>query len=265
MQTASLNVLDELYLHLNRKEEPWSVHLELRVQGRIDGKRLQSAVRKAALSHPIARARLADARATDVRYRWEIADRLTSIDLQEIECEDPADLARGRERLLSRTPDLDRAGPFSLLLAHDPGGDALIMNLHHAAGDGLSALRLMGSIARAYARRKDPPATVDALEVRDVNAMAGSGSLKDAHQPRAGGRRLPHARGEHAGADRPAGAHEAARIRIRAAELRACTSSSRYSRCEPVERRSTTSCSAPSRSPCGDGTSSMSAMAVRST
>jgi len=179
METASLNVLDELYLHLNRKEEPWSVHLELRVQGRIDGKRLQSAVRKAALSHPIARARLADARATDVRYRWEIVDQLTSIDLEEIECEDPADLARGRERLLSRTPDLDRAGPFSLLLAHDPGGDALVMNLHHAAGDGLSALRLMGSIARAYARRKDPVATVDALEVRDVNAMAGSGSLKE--------------------------------------------------------------------------------------
>ena len=161
MQTASLNVLDELYLHLNRKEEPWSVHLELRVRGTHRGKRLQSAVRKAALSHPIARARLAHARATDVRYRWEIADRLTSVDLQEIECEDPADLDRGRERLLSRTPDLDRPGPFSLLLAHDPGGDALIMNLHHAAGDGLSALRLMGSIARAYAggRTRRPPST----------------------------------------------------------------------------------------------------------
>lgn len=179
MQTAPLNVLDELYLHLNRKQEPWSVHLELEVEGRIDGKRLNSAVRKAVLPHPIARARLASARATDVRYRWEIADGLSSIDLEEIECAREADLTQGRERLLSRTPDLDIAGPFSLLLAHRPQGDVLVMNLHHAAGDGLSALRLMGSIARAYAGKRDPRPTVDALEVRDIKAMAGSGSLKD--------------------------------------------------------------------------------------
>jgi NRPS condensation-like uncharacterized protein len=179
MQTAPLNVLDELYLHLDRKQEPWSVHLELEVEGHIDGKRLRAAVRKAALAHPIARARLASARATDVRYRWEIADSLSSIDLQEMDCAHAGDLTRGRERLLSRTPDLDTAGPFSLLLAHREQGDVLVMNLHHAAGDGLSALRLMGSIARAYAGSKDPLPTVDALEVRDINAIAGSGSLKE--------------------------------------------------------------------------------------
>jgi NRPS condensation-like uncharacterized protein len=179
MQTAPLNVLDELYLHLDREQEPWSVHLEVQVQGRIDGERLKDAVRKAALAHPIARARLAGARATDVRYRWEIADQLTSIDLQEIDCPRPADLVAARERLLSRTPDLDRAGPFALLLAHARQGDTLVMNLHHAAGDGLAALRLMGSIARAYAGEKEPVPTVDALDVRDISAIAGSGSLKE--------------------------------------------------------------------------------------
>jgi len=40
-------------------------------------------------------------------------------------------------------------------------------------------LRLMGSIARAYAGKSDSRPTVDALEVRDINAMAGSGSLKE--------------------------------------------------------------------------------------
>ena len=95
MQTTPLNVLDELYLHLNREEEPWSVHLEVRVEGRIDAARLRTAVGEAALAH-----------------------------------------------------------------------------LHHAAGDGLSALRLMGSIARAYAGEEDPVATVDALEVRDVSLFA---------------------------------------------------------------------------------------------
>jgi NRPS condensation-like uncharacterized protein len=178
-QTAPLNVLDELYLNLDREQEPWSVHLEIRVEGHIDATRLTDAVGKAALLHPIARSRLARVRATDVRYRWEIVEELASIDLEQIDCRRPADLARGRERLLSRAPDLDSPGPFSLLLAHDPAGDVLVMNLHHAAGDGLSALRLMGSIARAYSHKSEPSSPVDALEVRDVSALVGSGSLKE--------------------------------------------------------------------------------------
>ena len=67
MQTARLNVLDELYLHLDRDEEPWSVHVEIRVEGSIDMARLDAAVREAARRHPIARARLRESRATDVR------------------------------------------------------------------------------------------------------------------------------------------------------------------------------------------------------
>jgi len=178
MQTAPLYVLDQLYLNLDREVEPWSVHLEIRVQGRIDSERLRTAVRTAARAHPIARASLADARATDVRYRWEIAEELTSIDLEELECKRPNDLADARERLLSRTPDLARPGPFSLLLAHEHDGDVLVMNLHHAAGDGFSALRLLGSIARAYSGTKDPLPDLDALDVRNVSAIVGSGSLK---------------------------------------------------------------------------------------
>ncbi len=169
MQTAPLTVLDELYLHLDREQEPFSVHMEIRVEGRIDAERLRAAVRKAALRHPIARARLADTRAADVRYRWEIADELASVDLEEIECDVPADLTNGRERLLGRIPDLDRPGPFSLLLAHDRRGDVVVMNLHHGAGDGLSAVRLMASIARAYSGEEDPVPDLDALEVRDVS------------------------------------------------------------------------------------------------
>jgi hypothetical protein len=49
-QTTRLNVLDELYLHLDREEEPWSVHLEIRVEGTVDRGRLESAVRVAAIS-----------------------------------------------------------------------------------------------------------------------------------------------------------------------------------------------------------------------
>jgi NRPS condensation-like uncharacterized protein len=181
VQTTRLNVLDELYLHLDRDDEPWTVHLEIRVEGRIDASRLRAAVSEAASRHPIARARLANARLTDVRYQWEIADQLdeTEIELEEIECTTPDDLAGARERLLSRTPQLDTHGPFALLLAHDPEGDVLALNLHHAAGDGLGALRLMRSTARAYAREEDPVPPVDPLEVRDVGALSAAGSLKE--------------------------------------------------------------------------------------
>jgi NRPS condensation-like uncharacterized protein len=175
MQTTRLNVLDELYLHLDRPEEPWSVHVEIRAEGRIDAARLEAAIREAALRHPIARARLAESRATDVRYRWEIADELDEVDLEEVD----GDLVAARERLLGRTPALDRPGPFALLLAHDPAGDVLVLNLHHAAGDGLSALRLMGSIARAYAGEDDPVPALDPLAVRDVAALSGPGSVAE--------------------------------------------------------------------------------------
>jgi NRPS condensation-like uncharacterized protein len=177
--TTPLNVLDELYLHLDREDEPWSVHVEIRVDGPIEPARLEAAVREAADRHPIARAKLAQSRATDLHYHWVIADRLDDFDLREITCEDPEDLRRAREQLLNRVPSLDRPGPFSLLLAHTGDGDVMVLNLHHAAGDGLSALRLLGSIARAYARDDDPRPAIDPLQVRDVGALTSPGSVKE--------------------------------------------------------------------------------------
>jgi NRPS condensation-like uncharacterized protein len=179
MQTARLNVLDELYLHLDREDEPWSVHLEIHVEGHVDAERLDAAAREAALRHPIARARLGRSRFTDVRYDWEIADELAEVDLEEVDCGDAAEGDHAREELLSRTPSLESPGPFSLLLAHEPGGDRIVLNLHHAAGDGLAALRLMGSIARAYGGEADPLPPEDPLEVRDISTLAGAGSVKE--------------------------------------------------------------------------------------
>ncbi len=178
IQTTRLNVLDELYLHLNRADEPWSVHLEIRVEGTIDRDRLEQAVRAAARPHPIIRAQLRRSRLTDVSYQWEIAPELTEIDLTEIECATDEALALARERLLGRVPSLERPGPFALLLAHRDGGDVLVLNLHHAAGDGLSALRFMGSITRSYGGEEDPVAAVDPIEVRDLGAVSGAGSIK---------------------------------------------------------------------------------------
>lgn len=179
MQSTRLNILDELYLHLDREEEPWTVHVEIRVEGRIDAPRLIEAVREAARRHPLARARLARSRPIDAEYRWELAEELDELDFEEIECREPGDLAHARERLLSRSPSLDRPGPFALALAHDPEGDVIVLSLHHAAGDGLAALRLMASIARVYGGEEDPLPEVDPLEVRNVLAMSATGSLTE--------------------------------------------------------------------------------------
>jgi NRPS condensation-like uncharacterized protein len=148
-------------------------------EGRLDEQRLREAVRVAAGRHPIARARLAPVRGTDVSYRWEIADVLADPPLTVADCAGDDELDRAREALLSRTPPLDRHGPFLLLLARTRANDRLILNLHHAAGDGLAALRLIGSIARAYGGEDDPVPAIDPLAVRDVTDIAGAGSLRE--------------------------------------------------------------------------------------
>jgi hypothetical protein len=177
--TTPLNVLDELYLHLDREDEPWTVHVEIRVDGPIERVALQAGAREAGARHPLARAQLTPSGGIDLHYTWLIADQLGDIDLREVSCREPDELDRAREALLDRVSSLDRPGPFSLLLAHTSDAAVIVLNLHHAAGDGLSALRLLGSIARAYARQDDPLPPVDPLEVRDVAALAAPGSVKD--------------------------------------------------------------------------------------
>lgn len=63
--TTPLNVLDELYLHLDPEDEPWSVHVEIRMDGPIECVALEAAVREAAARHPLARAQLAPTRSFD--------------------------------------------------------------------------------------------------------------------------------------------------------------------------------------------------------
>jgi NRPS condensation-like uncharacterized protein len=52
-----------------------------------------------------------------------------------------------------------------------------MLNLAHAAGDGISAVRLMGSILRAYAGNDDPQPPVDPLAVRDIGELVDSRSI----------------------------------------------------------------------------------------
>jgi NRPS condensation-like uncharacterized protein len=179
MTTVPLSRLDELFLILDHCEEPWTVHFEARVAGRLEPDRLAGAIRAAAQRHPLARAQLATWRNGDFAYRWEIAEELADVPLEIACCDDDQALDAARERLLGRSPSLDAAPPFALLLAHGPAGDTLALNLHHAAGDGMAAARLMRSILRAYSGIEDPVPPLDPLAVRDVRALAGAASLTD--------------------------------------------------------------------------------------
>jgi NRPS condensation-like uncharacterized protein len=175
MEYVRLNPLDELFLHLDHREEPWVVHFEVRIAGRLDADRLAAAVAAAAARHPIARARLASWRGADRGYDWEIADELdTPVTI--VDCAGEAELAAARERLYCVSPSLAVAPPFIVVLAKAAAGDALLLNLHHAAGDGIGAARLMLSILRAYAGAEDPLPALDPLGVRDVYALAGAAS-----------------------------------------------------------------------------------------
>jgi NRPS condensation-like uncharacterized protein len=175
VESVRLNPLDELFLHLDSREEPWGIHFEVRVSGRLDADRLASAVAAAAALHPIARARLASWCGADRGYRWEIADELDT-PLTIVDCADDAELAAARERLYGVSPSLAVAPPFMVVVARTATGDALMLNVHHAAADGISVARLMLSILRAYAGVEDPLPALDPFQVRDVYALAGAAS-----------------------------------------------------------------------------------------
>ncbi|HEV7639314.1 MAG TPA: hypothetical protein VGO39_00420 [Gaiellaceae bacterium] len=175
MEYVHLNPLDELFLHLDHREEPWAVHFEVRVAGRLDADRLAAAVAAAAARHAIARARLASWRGSDRGYRWEIAD-VVDTPLTIVDCADEAELVAVRERLYCVSPGLAVAPPFIVVLARTAAGDSLLLNLHHAAGDGIGAARLVLSILRAYAGAEDPLPALDPLEARDVDALVHAAS-----------------------------------------------------------------------------------------
>jgi NRPS condensation-like uncharacterized protein len=179
MASVPLNLLDELYLNLDREAEPWTVHYELRFGARLDPDRLADAIAAAARRHPLARARLASWRFQDRSYDWEIADELGEVPLSVILCPDAAAGAREREQLFSASPSLATEPPFVIALLRGADGDSLLLNLHHAAGDGISAARLMLSIMRAYAGERDPTPPLDPLAVHDVRPLAAPRSATE--------------------------------------------------------------------------------------
>ncbi len=148
--------LDEASYHLDSVSEPWSVHLEVRLSGTVVEDRLRQAVGVALARHPRARARATIARQRRAGYEWEITPAPDVDPLNVVVCSDDDALQAVRAGLQSLAVPLVTSPPLRIRLARHHKGDVVMLNLHHAAGDGIAALRFLRSIARAYAGRCDP-------------------------------------------------------------------------------------------------------------
>jgi len=174
-ETLRVTTLDEAFLNLSARAV-MSIQFEVRVPGRLDVDRLAGALRSAIARHPLARARLAPAAVGALRLDWQVPDTADHLGLEITD--EP--IAAVRSRLYSRAPEPTGSPTFAATLVRDDGGDHLLLNLNHASFDGMSAVRLMTSIARAYAAEPDPIGGPPIEEARDLRAIAGARSLKEA-------------------------------------------------------------------------------------
>jgi NRPS condensation-like uncharacterized protein len=172
---SPLSPLDEAIHHLDSPTEPWSIQLEVRVDGVLDDSRLQAAVDAALRHHAGARVRMTAGRRN--RAYWELNPELDVDALDVVTCVDDDELAAAREQLYQRAPALTASPPLRMRLAHHPGGDVVMLNLHHALADGLSGLSVLRSIATAYAGQPLGPDGAATVEVPVAAGWAWAGTL----------------------------------------------------------------------------------------
>jgi|GEM_PF-725393 len=161
-------MVDEAVHLLDCEAAPWSIQLELRVAGTLDEARLRDALAAALRRHPMARARKQASRRHVHTDTWEIPDETDIDPLRLVDCPDDAALASLRRQLHSLRVPLSESPPLRLRLARHPDGDVLMLNVNHAAMDGVGALRLLESVARAYAGDPDPAPRPAFLEGREL-------------------------------------------------------------------------------------------------
>ena len=143
-------LLDELACYLDAPAEPNNVHIEVLVPGHLDQPSLRRAVTGAIAAAPRACGRMASGGALRGRYLWE-RPAVPDVDpVSRATWSDEDELAAVRNRFLADAPPLRASPPVRLLLAVGPDSTCVLMNAHHAALDGMSALALLRDIAARY-------------------------------------------------------------------------------------------------------------------
>lgn len=174
-QRVPFNVVDEVVRLLDTEAEPWSIQVELELAGALDEDRLRESLAQALARHPMARARKAPTgRRRHRQYQWEITPEPDLDPLRLLDCPDEESLATARSELLNRSVPLTESPPLRVWWARREGGDVLLVNSNHAAMDGFGTVRLLQSLARAYAGQPDPLPDLDPNEARNVGAVVGT-------------------------------------------------------------------------------------------
>jgi len=164
------SLVDEAVQLLDDDRAPWSIQLEVRAVGRLDEDRLRHGLDCALDAHPMARARRVASGSWTSRDRWALGlDEQVDI-LRVLECADDDHLEAARAELQSLRVPLTKSPPLRVWLARHPGGDVLMLNVHHAAMDAFGALRVLRSIARGYAGEPDPGAPIAFDDARQLPA-----------------------------------------------------------------------------------------------
>ncbi|MBT4518636.1 MAG: hypothetical protein HOC23_01415 [Halieaceae bacterium] len=165
--------IDEV-LHLTDSDQyPVNVHIEVKAPGELDAEAMRDAVHKALAVHPLARARLVRPSQRDKQLQWEIMEAPRVDPFLVVEAGDDASVNRARNQLLSTRVPLHEAPPLRVWLVRCNKGDHLILNVSHAAADGIGTLRFLRSILRAYCGEEDDTGSVDPLQSRDLEALYG--------------------------------------------------------------------------------------------
>jgi NRPS condensation-like uncharacterized protein len=153
---------------------PVNVHIEAKASRHLDAEKLRAAVQTALQIHPLARAFKLPPKPKDKIVYWEVSESAGIDPFLIVEGGDEAGVNRARNQLLSIQVPLHEAPPLRVWLVRCDSGDHVILNVHHAAADGIGTLRFLRSILRAYNNEADQTGDVDALEARDLDQFYGA-------------------------------------------------------------------------------------------
>ncbi|MEW2065121.1 condensation protein [Streptomyces sp. NPDC007002] len=151
-------VVDEVARHCAQDAEPSTVHIEIRLPGRVDEERLRSAFAAALARHPRALMRERPRGPWARRYEWELTGGPDTDPVSFPPCA-PGALERARAGALDCAPALTASPPLRLDVVREPDreGCVLLFTVHHTALDGPACLRLAATTAEVYSGSPVPP------------------------------------------------------------------------------------------------------------
>jgi NRPS condensation-like uncharacterized protein len=94
--------------------------------------------------------------------------------LQTIDCPDDDALDAARARLLAERVAMGAWPPLRVAVLHRHAGDVVVLSINHAAADGFGAVRVLESLARAYAGADTPVPPLDFLGANDLPVRPAS-------------------------------------------------------------------------------------------